>query len=69
MQKTILDTNVLISSLIAKGIPYKIINELVIEQKINVCLSEEIKEEYFGVINREKFSTFKDFPFKCKDTY
>ncbi|MEO8209963.1 MAG: putative toxin-antitoxin system toxin component, PIN family [bacterium] len=61
MQKVILDTNVIISSLISKGIPSKIVEELVIEQKVRICLSKEILDEYIGVINRRKFSIFKNF--------
>ncbi|MBK9331686.1 MAG: putative toxin-antitoxin system toxin component, PIN family [Ignavibacteria bacterium] len=61
MQKIILDTNVIVSALITNGIPSKIVEELVIEKKVNICLSHEILDEYLGVINRKKFSATKEF--------
>jgi hypothetical protein len=61
MQKIVLDTNVVVASLISNGIPFKIINELAFENKITVCISGPIFEEYVEVLSRPKFSVFKDF--------
>jgi putative PIN family toxin of toxin-antitoxin system len=60
MKKIILDTNVLVSSLITKNFPYFIL-EYCIEQNAIICLSEDLLKEYIGVLNRPKFSKFKDF--------
>lgn len=62
MQKIIIDTNVLVSALISKdGIPGKIIYDLIFNERVNLCLSDEIIQEYDRVLDREKFSKFKDF--------
>jgi len=61
MQKVVIDTNVLVSSLIQKGFPYKIINELFIEEKISLCVSEALMVEYHEVLRRPKFASYSDF--------
>ena len=60
MQKIVLDTNVLVSSLIQKNYPNFIINEF-IEHKFQLCISEELMAEYYEVLSRPKFSKFQDF--------
>ncbi len=42
MQRIIIDTNILISALISKGIPSLIIDRLIIENKVKLCLSNDI---------------------------
>jgi len=61
MQKVVIDTNVIISSLIQKSFPYKIVNELFIENKITLCVSETLMREYHEVIRRPKFTLYPDF--------
>ena len=61
MQRIVIDTNVIISSLIQKSYPYTIINELFIDDKIEMCVSEELMAEYYDVLRREKFAKFQDF--------
>jgi len=61
MQKLIIDTNVMVSSLIQKSFPYKIVNELFIEDKITLCVSENLMAEYYEVLRRPKFATYYDF--------
>lgn len=61
MQKIVLDTNVLVSALISKGIPSQIITELVLPKRVLVCLSESVLSEYIEVLNRDKFSRFGTF--------
>jgi len=56
MQKVIIDTNVLVSAMIQRSYPNFIINNLVFEDLIELCISEEIIEEYFDVLNRPKFT-------------
>lgn len=60
MQKIILDTNVIISSLIQKNYPYLIV-EHCIEGHAVLCLSSQILKEYLEVLNRPKFSKFTEF--------
>ena len=61
MQRIVIDTNVIISSLIQKSYPYTIINELFIDDKIEMCVSEELMAEYYEVLRRYKFARFHDF--------
>jgi uncharacterized protein len=61
MQKIVIDTNVIVSSLIQRGYPNLIINDLFIEQKFKLCISEELLAEYYEVLARPKFSKFQDF--------
>jgi uncharacterized protein len=61
MQKIVIDTNVVVSSLIQRGFPNLIISELFIEQKIQLCISDELLAEYYDVLSRPKFSKFPDF--------
>lgn len=60
MHKIVLDTNVLISGLIGKGKPKRIL-ELVFSGDIALCLSSEVYREYVEVTNRPKFSRYYDF--------
>ncbi len=61
MQKIVVDTNVIVSALIQKSYPYLIINELYIEGKFELCVSEELMAEYNEVLARPKFAIFQDF--------
>jgi uncharacterized protein len=61
MQKIVIDTNVIVSSLIQKGFPNLIIRELFLEQKFQLCISDELLAEYYEVLSRAKFSKFQDF--------
>lgn len=66
MQKLILDTNVIVSALISSSIPSKILYELVLTEKVEICLSDEVLAEYVEVLNREKFSKFANFKTKAE---
>lgn len=61
MQKIVLDTNVIISALIQKNYPFLIVDQLVFENKIQLCISEELILEYFEVLSRPKFTRYPDF--------
>lgn len=61
MQKVVIDTNVIVSSLIQRGYPNLIIKDLFIEQKFQLCISDELLAEYYEVLARPKFSKFQDF--------
>ncbi|GHU98813.1 hypothetical protein FACS189483_07320 [Spirochaetia bacterium] len=61
MHNIIIDTNVFVSSLIQKSYPYRIVYELFIEDKIQICTSEKLLYEYCEVLHRPKFSIYKDF--------
>lgn len=61
MQKVIIDTNVFVSALIQRNYPYLIVRDLFIEEKIQLCVSDELLAEYYEVLSRPKFSRFPDF--------
>ncbi|SDF50076.1 hypothetical protein SAMN04487996_11117 [Dyadobacter soli] len=61
MQKVIIDTNVFVSALIQKNYPYLIVRQLFVEEKIQLCVSDELLAEYYEVLSRPKFSRFPDF--------
>jgi len=61
MQKVILDTNVIISSLIQRNFPFLIVYHCVLENTVDICLSNELIQEYVDVIHRPKFSKYPDF--------
>lgn len=61
MQRIVIDTNVIVSSLIQRGYPNLIIKDLFIEQKFQLCISDELPAEYYEVLARPKFSKFQDF--------
>lgn len=61
VQKVILDTNVIVSALISNSAPTDILYDIVLKSEVSLCLSDEIYTEYVNVLNREKFSRFKNF--------
>jgi putative PIN family toxin of toxin-antitoxin system len=66
MQKIIVDTNVIVSSLIQKGYPYHIIFDLFIEDKVCLCISPQLMTEYYTVLKRPKFAQFQEFASKAR---
>lgn len=66
MEKIILDTNVIVSALISSSIPTKILYDLVLTQKVETCLSDEIFAEYIEVLSRDKFIKFPNFKTKAE---
>ncbi len=64
MQKVVIDTNVIVSSLIQKNYPYLIIHDFFLEDKFQLCISNELLTEYYEVLARPKFSKFQDFFFE-----
>ncbi len=61
MQRIVIDTNIFVSSIIQNGFSYRIINELFLEDKFTLCISDELIAEYYDVLSRKKFSKFHDF--------
>ncbi|MBX2966741.1 MAG: putative toxin-antitoxin system toxin component, PIN family [Cyclobacteriaceae bacterium] len=61
MQKLVIDTNVFVSALIQKGYSYLIVNDIFIAGKIELCISDELLQEYYTVFNRKRFSKYPDF--------
>ena len=61
IQKKVIDTNVLVSALIQRSYPYHILNSVLTDPEIQICLSIDLFEEYIEVLNRPKFSRHPDF--------
>jgi putative PIN family toxin of toxin-antitoxin system len=66
MQKIVIDTNVMVSSIIQRNFPYFIINELFLEEKFELCISDELMKEYYQVLSRPKFTRFHNFYLKAE---
>jgi len=66
MQKIVIDTNVIVSSLIQRNYPYLIISDFFLEDKFQLCVSDELLTEYYEVLARPKFSKFQDFFIKAE---
>ena len=66
MHKVVNDTNVIVSSLIQKSLPYLIVYHLVVERSIRVCLSNDLIKEYREVLAREKFKKYPVFFIKAE---
>lgn len=69
MQNIVIDTNVIVSSLIQRNYPYLIINDFFIENKFQLCISDELFTEYYEVLARRKFSKFPDFLLKAESLH
>lgn len=66
MQKIIIDTNVFVSGIIQRGYSNLIIDTLFIEGKIQLCISDQVLEEYYSVLSRKKFIKYLDFVTKSE---
>ncbi|RYZ50104.1 MAG: putative toxin-antitoxin system toxin component, PIN family [Chitinophagaceae bacterium] len=64
--RLILDTNVLVSALIQRNYPYFIVDRILADNSLQLCLSEQLFAEYVAVLEREKFSRFPDFHFRAQ---
>lgn len=66
MQKIVIDTNVIVSALIQQSYPHLIINNLLIENKFQLCVSDRLLAEYYEVLARPRFAKFQDFFVKAE---
>ena len=67
MQKIIIDTNVIVSSLIQTSYPYRIVYDLFFEDRISLYISTQLLAEYYEVLERPKFYQYHDFCTKAKN--
>ena len=59
--RLVLDTNVLVSANIQRSYPYYIVDRILSDDDLILCISDELFSEYVEVLNREKFARFPDF--------
>ena len=65
MLKVILDTNVLVSSLIQRSYPFLIIDYIFANRWIELCNSDDLLAEYTEVLTRAQFFKYPDFDIKA----
>lgn len=51
--RLILDTNIIVSALIQRNYPYFIVDRILADDSLQLCLSEQLFAEYVEVLNRE----------------
>jgi len=67
MLRLVIDTNVFISSLLQRGYPFLVIDNIFKERKtFELCVSSELLNEYNDVLNRIKFFKYADYEIKSK---
>lgn len=66
MLKVIVDTNVLVSSLIQRSYPFLVVDFILMESRIEICISDDVITEYFDVLNRVKFFKYPDYEVRSK---
>lgn len=66
MLKVIVDTNVLVSSLIQRNYPFLVVDYLLMETQIELCISDEVIREYVDVLNRVKFFKYPEYEIRSK---
>ncbi len=64
--RLILDTNVLVSALIQRNYPYLIVDRILADNNLRLCLSQQLFAEYVEVLNRKKFNQFPDFHLRAQ---
>ena len=66
MPKIIIDTNVLVSSLIQTGYPFLIIDFVFSDKRVELCISDDLLKEYADVLTRKKFFKYPEFIVNAK---
>jgi len=66
MQRVILDTNVIVSALLAASAPRDILFHTVFGRDVDVCISDAVFEEYEDVLRREKFARYRGFSLRAE---
>lgn len=61
MLKIIVDTNVFVSALIQHSYPYLIVDAVFADLSVELCLSDDLFQEYVDVLNRKRFAKFPNF--------
>jgi putative PIN family toxin of toxin-antitoxin system len=66
MPKIIVDTNVLVSSLIQTGYSFFIIDFVFSDKSVELCISDDLLKEYVDVLTRRKFFKYPEFIVNAK---
>ena len=66
MLKVIIDTNVLVSSLLQRSYPFLIVDYILAERQVELCISDDLLNECVEVLNRIKFFKYEDYAIRSK---
>jgi|GEM_PF-6933053 len=58
--KVVIDTHVIVSSLIQHSYPYLLMYELFVEDKFHLCVSDQMMVEYYEVLARPRFENLNE---------
>ena len=67
MHRIVIDTNVLISAALSKSYPYRIVYDLIFEEKVLTFASDPILKEFKDVVEYPKFKKYPDFAFNTRN--
>ena len=67
MHRVVIDTNILISAALSKSYPYKIVYDLIFEERVMAFASDPILKEFQAVIEYSKFKKYPNFAFNTKN--
>ena len=67
MHRVVIDTNILISAALSKSYLYKIVYDLIFEERVIAFASDPILKEFQAVIEHSKFKKYPDFTFNTKN--
>lgn len=67
MDRVVLDTNVLVSGLVGKGNPRRVL-DIIFSGRVSLSLSASILAEYERVLQRPKFSRYAEFAVYASST-
>ena len=67
MHRVVIDTNILISAALSKSYLYKIVYDLIFEERVIAFASDPILKEFQAVIEYSKFKKYPDFTFNTKN--
>ena len=66
MKKIVLDTNVIVSTLIGNSYPRQVVFDYVLSKKVEILLSNIVFQEYVEVLRRPKFYQYPHFITKAE---
>jgi uncharacterized protein len=66
VESVVIDTNVIVSAFInPSGVPARVLEYLLTEDAVQICISPDVLSEYEIVLAREKFKSFPNFQYEA----
>ena len=66
-QSIIVDTNILVSSILGKSYPHRIVYDLILTEKVHHLISDEIFREFEDTLSHKKFEKIQSFKDEALD--